>query len=858
MGSVYGHHIERIRPTELPGLESHVYLDSSGLPAVPRSVLDAVHRRLVDGCMIANPHSASPSGMQTRAEMDEVRSLVCRELFGLERRGGRVEACDPGWELVFTCGTTASLQSVAQSFDFQTYGRFAYLEQSHSSLLGLRDVVMERGAQGYDVLGEGEAVEWVRRQSRAGGTSLLALPLQCNATGKRYNKLVSAILKARQEAECNQSQRKVYLLLDVASYLSPSSNLPLQSQSSDMPDFVCFSFLKILGYPSGLGGLLLLRQAGAVLLKGKRYHGGGSLEAVTSRRHWKRPAQEIHEALEDGTPNLFGIVAVKSALETLRSDKLLGGWDEASAHVDALTGQLWSTLEALKHADGSPMVELYSEQAQEWSPESNFPMPRRSQGPILLFNVLRSASRDGTSRVDPAEVDRLACVENIHLRAGRMCNIGAITSALQLDERDVEALWERGVGCTSGGVQGRRQNDHSDQPSKASTSTESFEQERLLGLVSGCLRASLSAWNTMADLDQLSRFLVKYFCDDDVGDEGSEYGSCGEGSDCETASCDDGDSRDTSATSLSEHGRDEDSDHFLKELHLYPIKSCAYQPLTSAWNLTATGLEHDRQFCIVDIGNGKVMSQKQVPKMARIRPRVCLESRTMRVTLTGEDGSEQTRFDVPLDGSEPDAGLETGRGYDMCGKTLRPVLFSEEDIRTLLSAFLARDCTLARYPAHTAPVEQDKTPLLFSNESPFLLISSESVQQVCRWIGDDEMGGSADEHLVGLAFRSNFIVAARASTTSAAFIEERATRIKIGPHSFAVMGPCRRCQMIALDQTTGSPAPRVLSAVARHCRCRDGKLKGRLLFGIHLLWRSQWTPHSLGVTVKAGMPVDMR
>lgn len=862
----YGQHISRLRAVELPALVNQVYLDSSAQPAVPRSILDAVHNRLINGEMISNPHSNSPSGSRTRQEIDEVRSLICSKIFNVTRQGGQVKegSTESGWELVFTSGATASLQTVVRSFHFDREGRFAYLEQNHSSVLGLREVV--QGGQGCDVLSEEEVVEWVTRQTTTTeGVSLLALPLQCNATGKRFNKLVASVLRARKEAESTTLKRNVYILLDVASYLSPSTNLPLLTEHCHQPDFLCFSFLKILGYPSGLGGLLILRDSASILLSGKQYYGGGTLEAITSRQHWKKPAREITEAMEDGTQNLFGIIAVKSALQTLRSDKLLKSWNEASDYVDYLTNRLCNDLGSLRHRNGSSLVQIYSGQAEVWSrkceEDLQFHLPKQSQGPIILFNILRSRLKGESIKsclVDPAEVDRLACVEDIHIRAGRMCNVGAITKALELDEKDIQVLWERGIGC--GSVI----------PLDRGSNFDSAEEDRLHSLISSCLRISLSAWNTVDDLIRFVKFLSKYFLNqsdieamENEFDEGVNLNELSDldsmsGDICERSSHTSSPATSESSYCLGTMENERKGDHYIKDLFLYPIKSCASQHLIDSWRLTSTGLEYDRQFCIVDMTSGKVLSQKQVPKMARIQPRIDLVSQSLQIALIDDVGKVGTTLSVPLAVSEEEIS-KTERGFDHCGKVLHPSLYLDDDnLCSTLSSFLDRNCTLARYPIQPFHNKQDRTPLLFSNESPFLLITSESVGQVCQWIKEEEESDDAPKDKVASAFRSNFIISSNHDMTPA-FYENTAQRVKIGPHSFAVMGPCRRCQMIALDQTNGESAREILTVVARHCRCQEGKLKGRLVFGLHLMWLQEWNSSftNNNTLIRAGMPVQI-
>src|SRR5436309_1578167 len=59
----------------------------------------------------------------------------------------------------------------------------------------------------------------------------------------------------------------------------------------------------------------------------------------------------------------------------------------------------------------------------------------------------------------------------------------------------------------------------------------------------------------------------------------------------------------------------------VAQLVTYPVKSCAGQALDSA-EVGTTGLPHDRHFMLVDADNGNMLSQRQLPAMATIRPTV--------------------------------------------------------------------------------------------------------------------------------------------------------------------------------------------------------------------------------------------
>lgn len=903
----YGKHIDSLRCVEFPRqhLDSPVFLDAASKPPAPLSALDAVHLHLTRECEpISNPHSSSASGLRTRQRIDEVRELVCREIFGVNRTGGswrphqsdyqvveqkgkNKEERNQGWELIFTSGATASLELAARSFDFggglgegKERGAFAYLDEAHSSLIGLRDIVTrERGDRGASrvipLKADGPQLNAfidAVATSQSSSSSLLALPLQCNATGRRYNDLLCASLR-RNRAVSRKSSSRTYILLDAASYLSPSTRLPLhdlfgsdrliddEGEEDEMPDFIAFSFYKLLGSPTGLGGLLVRRSSVISHLltsNGKQYFGGGAISAITALASWREPARELHAALEDGTVNLQGILSIPTMLSTLRSSALLGSWAQSGAYVDGLTRYMWSSLNNLRHGDNSNVCRLYSASPRQCAKivsvpslaSSSSPL-RLDQGPIILFNVCRPASasrgsedEEALSRrsliIEPSEVDRLASISGIHLRCGRMCNAGALAHALELIDDDFQKLWHLGIGCGM-----------TDQRASLKDSTGAAR------LISSCLRASLCAWNTKDDIDKLVDFLQRFFVirspSKDPEDSADEYFSCDDREELDSNNETDEGSRDHETTSYPVKIRNEKAQGgwTLARINLFPIKSCAAQEIDGPWRLTEAGLEYDRQFCIIDLANGKIMSQKKVKALARIRPAIDLTSQTMSVKFLGVDGAEVSHTSISIS-LEKEEWQVTVRDIDFCegDSVIRPALLKNPEVQRRFSEFLGQRCTLAR--SNKSPMNTSRLPLSLSNESPFLVISKQSVEKVCDWIEEDE-GIRIDSERVALCFRSNFIID---SERGQAFDEDSARRLIVGNTPFAVMGPCRRCEMIALDQITGRPVNPVLKAVASHRRCARGHLRGRILFGAHLSWlhdlcsQSEW--------IQVGTPVILQ
>ena len=201
--------------------------------------------------------------------------------------------------------------------------------------------------------------------------------------------------------------------------------------------------------------------------------------------------------------------------------------------------------------------------------------------------------------------------------------------------------------------------------------------------------------------------------------------------------------------------------------------------------------------------------------------------------------------------SQKDDSVNEERQFDMCGTSLHPRLIMNEKVRLAFSDFLGIDCTLARSPhSHRST---DGIPIKLSNESPFLMITSESIAQICQWIKEDQRAEIEFEK-VASAFRANFIISHQQSGEEG-FYEDHMTKLRIGQHQFTIIGPCRRCEMIALDPLTGIKTPQVMTAVAKHRRCKeDGPYRSKLLFGQHLIRHSATAATVLDL-IKPGMQV---
>ena len=208
---------------------------------------------------------------------------------------------------------------------------FCYLEDNHTSVVGVREVAARRGAALACVTGEDvlllpgnaeEAASKLRGDARetlesreeevesSWGDSvgphplcprdhaqlpsvyhLFAYPAQSNFSGRKYPlRWASDLPLGRAHLRGLEGLVGAWLvLLDAAAYV-PTSPLDL---SSSPAHFVCLSFYKMFGYPTGLGALLVRRDVGHLLCKD--YYGGGTVLASISRDNFHIAKHLLHE-----------------------------------------------------------------------------------------------------------------------------------------------------------------------------------------------------------------------------------------------------------------------------------------------------------------------------------------------------------------------------------------------------------------------------------------------------------------------------------------------------------------------------------------------------------------------------------
>ena len=221
-----------------------------------------------------------------------------------------------------------------------------------------------------------------------------------------------------------------------------------------------------------------------------------------------------------------------------------------------------------------------------------------------------------------------------------------------------------------------------------------------------------------------------------------------------------------------------------------------------------------------------------------------------------------TELVIPLEVTEQDQDV----GIRMCATAAKPSLISSQEADDWFTTFLGIPCHLHRHsqPSHfysstvTSHLGSSEAPvpILFSNESPFTLISQSSVDTVNTWIASDTQDGdencSMTKPIHSSCFRANFTLSSVPPNSNlhipslekpfSPFHEDTLSLLRIGMQTFQVLARCRRCLMICVDQDTGVRMKEPFGCLARHRR--NGR--NRVEFGVHLRWRDDLFNRKVG------------
>lgn len=473
----YNHSVENFRNEEYPNMTQGVYLDHGGATIYARSLITGFSDAMINN-LWGNPHSENLPAKLSGNMVDDIRARTLSFL-----------GADPEhFDLVFVANATAAVKLVADAFrdlgEKSSTGGFWYgfHREAHTSIVGVRALT----AGDHHCFDTDQSVErWLASPQnskvhgyKSTGLGLFAYPGQSNLSGRRLPKNWT-----RRIRECPQL-RNTYTLFDAAALAMTSSLASVFGDPSGAPDFTCLSLYKVFGFPDL--GALVVRKASGHILNLRRYFGGGTVAQLSplSRDNVvvrKAPSigdqcnlWNVHDGLEDGTLPFHSILALGLAIDT--HIRLYGSMDTISRHCSYLSNVLYKSLVALEYSNGSPVVEVYVDDGATYEDSS-------LQGPTLAFNILRE---DG-SYVPWTDVERLANVSGIYIRAGGVCCPGGVSKALEYEEWEWDRMFSSGHACGANAMP--------------------IIHNRPTGIV----RASLGAMTTKDDVSAFLTFLQREF-----------------------------------------------------------------------------------------------------------------------------------------------------------------------------------------------------------------------------------------------------------------------------------------------------------------------------------------------------------
>lgn len=591
----------------------HVYADYAGCPPASTRLLRACMKdlevRMARDGVLRNPHSErgssfagctkivegrKPSGT---ASLDELRERTLRYCGATSKE----------YVCVITSGATAGCRLVGEAYfggDRGQAGRhddgddeFAFLVDNHTSVVGMQGVsgVHARSVEAADLFG-GE------HDSRRRGRRLFAFPSESNFTGVRYS----------LEAIHQWQERGYRVLLDAA---KASASRP-PDLGRYRPDFVVLSYYKLFGNPSGLGALLMRRDAAAELdAPACGYYGGGTVAYVVPERGQVR-RKSLPYRFEHGTPSYLGAPQALVGFSWLERE--FGGAAAIDVTAVRVATRLAQRLLKLAHFNGQPVCVVYGSWSNAidkcWCEED----VRTAQGPVVTFNVIDPVGRIVGCR----EVERAAEIRGIVLRSGSLCNSGALRMALGLSVDEIVEVWRQVVAMHGG--------EDSDDPSASCDDGIVLPD----GTPTGVLRASFGHASIVEDAEYIATFISETFRVD-ADQAGRLEGLEG-----------------LEGLERPDHRHRDNQLLEISRIYIYPIKSCQPQRVTS-WEVDGTrSLAYDRRWKLVDDA-GAALTVKRCPSLSRIAPKIDLKRRMLRIEVTDRNASigGPTSTEIPLDGS---------------------------------------------------------------------------------------------------------------------------------------------------------------------------------------------------------------
>lgn len=264
----------------------------------------------------------------------------------------------------------------------------------------------------------------------------------------------------------------------------------------------------------------------------------------------------------------------------------------------------------------------------------------------------------------------------------------------------------------------------------------------------------------------------------------------------------------------------------LAGLYIYPVKSAAGIACDSAV-LGPSGLAHDREWLIVDEANHFV-TQRNEARLALLGTAI----HDGRLHLSNPQGPGPL-LDLEHEGEPREV---------LVWRTHCAAFDAGDETAAFLSEWLGRPLRLVRFDARRARLSNHDwtagrdVQTLFTDGYPMLVVTQASINDLAARCG---------KPLEVERFRPNLLLGG-----TAAYAEDAASGIQVGPARFALTKPCTRCVITTIDPQRGERDGDQPMRTLRGYRF-DRELGG-VLFG-----RNAYAVEGEGTRLSRGMPVSL-
>ncbi|KAL1892729.1 hypothetical protein Sste5346_006812 [Sporothrix stenoceras] len=839
----YNASVEAFREHEFPMLKDNIYLDHAGTTLYSRSLVDRFSADMMAN-LLGNPHAASVSSQAAGHMIEDIRLRTLR-FFN----------ADPAeFDLVFVANATAGAKLVAEAFRSLPGGfSYAYHQACHTSIVGVREE-----AKGVVCLPSDKVEAWaagdIPDMAKDTNDTLFAYPAQSNMDGRRLplswaHRLRNQACDAHDTEADERRKHNIWTLLDAAAYAATS---PLDlSSAATAPDFTLVSFYKIFGFPD-LGGLMVRRPA-EHLFDSRRYFGGGTVDMVicSPREQWHATkgsgsqgdsrGYALHDRLEDGTLPVHNIAALGAALETHAS--LFGSMERVAAHTGYLAGRLYKGLVAMRHGNGVNVCHIYTTE-------------REQTGPVVAFNLQNALG----AWVSLGEFDKLVSLRKIHLRTGGVCNPGGVAEALGLEPWEMRRNFSRGLRCGS----------------------DEGGDDIVSGKPTGIIRVSLGAMSTMRDVDRFLAFLDEFYRDDSMELESTILSTIPTGmkphngslfvasiSVYPIKSCGAFDVPRGTRWAVRPEGLAWDREWCLvhrgtrralsqkqhpKMALLRPVVDFERGVLRVSF--AGKGDEwQGAEVCVPLSNNPTLFAPPSTTTSTNSRSqssRVCGEEIAAQV-YTSETVNDffSRALGVPcLLARFPPGGQGTSVRHSKAhlqkyqqrqGQKALPSPPDSDSERASSNGTVREGPSAVSQASDTSDEDSSTSSLaarqaarqrrriLLSNESPILTIHMASLRELNASVKLHSKDGDSTLDVAASVFRANIVLDSPAGEEQPPYAEDGWSRLVIGEQSFKMLGACRRCHMVCINQETGAKSDEPFVTLTKTRR-----FDSKVFFGTHM------------------------